>query len=154
MCILTATGAVVFAVLLWVAFKSTVETMLPELGEPGVPEVVLRAKFKVVLIKPLHISRLELDGNATGRFPNIAICYIIPVRPSITAKKHKEKTSRKVQQTPRPCVSSSVLVRTPAPLFHNQNKVCIVSSQYDVESFDCSQTLLLIMLHGIFREHN
>lgn len=89
--ILTATGAVVFTALLWVAFKSTVETMLPELWKPGVPVVVFRTKFKVVFIKPLHISRLELDGYTAGRFPNIAICYIIPVRPSITAKKHRER---------------------------------------------------------------
>lgn len=100
--VLTATGAVIFVVLLWVAFKSTVETMLPELWKPGVPEVVFRTKFKVVLIKPLHISRLELDGNTTGCFPNKAICYIIPVCPSVTAKKHKERQVENVQQTQRP----------------------------------------------------
>lgn len=88
---LTAAGAVVFAALLWVAFKTTVETMLPELRKPGVPVVVLRTEFKVVLIKPLHISRLEFDGNTTGSFPDIAICYIISVSPSITEK--QEKTS-------------------------------------------------------------
>lgn len=91
MSILTATGAVVFAALLRVAFESTVETMLPELRKPGVPVVVLRTKLKVVLIKPLHVSRLELDGNTAGRFPHIAICYIIPVRPTVTAKKRTER---------------------------------------------------------------
>lgn len=53
---LTATGAVVLEALLWVAFESTVKAMLPELWKPGVPDVVFRAKFKVVFIKPFHIS--------------------------------------------------------------------------------------------------
>lgn len=118
--ILTATGAVVFAALLRVAFKSTVEPMLPELWKPGVPVVVVRAKFKVVLIKPLHISRLELDGNTTGRFPNIAICYIIPVRPSITAKKNKERQVEKFSKLQDP-IHLSVRMKISAPLSHNQN---------------------------------
>lgn len=124
MSILTATCAVVFAALLWVAFKSTVEAMLPELWKPGVPVVVVRAKFKVVVIKPLHISRLELDGNTTGRFPNISICYIIPVRPSITAKKHKERQVEKFSKLQDP-IHLSVRMKIPAPLSHNQTKFAL-----------------------------
>lgn len=60
--------------------------MLPELWKPRVSVIVFRTKFKVVFIKPFHVSRLELDGNPAGRFLNIAICHIIPVRPSITAE--------------------------------------------------------------------
>lgn len=92
--VLTAAGAVVLAALLWVAFKSTVKAVLPELCEPRVPVVVLGAKFKVVVIKPFHISRLELDGDPARCFSHITICHVIPVRPSITVKtneRHKER---------------------------------------------------------------
>lgn len=90
--VLTTTGAVVFEALLRVTFESTMEAMLPELWKPGVPLVVFRTKFQVVLVKPLHISRLELDGDTTRRFSNVAICYIVPVRPAVTA--HTEKQGR------------------------------------------------------------
>lgn len=85
--LLTATGAVVLAALLRVAFQPTVEAMLPELREPGVPLVVLRPKLQVVLVEPLHVSRLELDGDAAGRFPHVAVCHVVPISPTITAKK-------------------------------------------------------------------
>lgn len=91
MSLLTATGAVVFVVLLCVAFQSAVKAMLPEFWKPGVPEVVLRAKFKVVFIKPFYISRLELNGDAASCFPNKAICDVIPICPTITAEKHKDR---------------------------------------------------------------
>lgn len=91
--VLTATGAVVFAALLRVAFESAVEAMLPELRKPGVPVVVLRTELQVVLIEPLHVSRLELDGDSTGRFLHKAVRYIVPVRPTITAKQRTERSA-------------------------------------------------------------
>lgn len=112
---LTAAGAVVFAALLWVAFKTTVETMLPELRKPGVPVVVLRTEFKVVLIKPLHISRLELDGNTTGSFPDIAICYIISVSPSITEK--QEKTRRLANSKNRVGITIKICICCPPEFY-------------------------------------
>jgi len=92
--VLTATGAVVLAALLWVAFKSTVKTMLPELWKPGVPEVVFGAKFKVVFVKPFHIGRLEFDGDAASSFPNVTIRHVVPVCPSIAAKKKTQGRTR------------------------------------------------------------
>lgn len=91
MSVLTATGAVVFAALLRVAFEATVEAMLPELWKPGVPVVVLGTQLQVVLVEPLHVSRLELDGNSTGRFLHEAVRDIVTVRPTIAAKQRTER---------------------------------------------------------------
>lgn len=86
--VLTATRSVVFAVFLGVSFESTMETMLPELRKPRVPVVILWTKLQVVVIKPLHVCRLELYSNTTSSFSDITICNIIPVCPPITVKKH------------------------------------------------------------------
>lgn len=86
--VLTGTGTIVLVALLRVTFQSTVKTMLPELWKPGVPVVVFRTKFKVVVIKPFHVGRLELDGDTPCRFLDKTICDIIPVGPSITAEEH------------------------------------------------------------------
>lgn len=69
--------------------------MLPELWEPRVPEVVFRTKFKVVIIKPFHVRRLQLDSNTPGCFLDVAICHIVPVRPAIAAKEQKGREKQK-----------------------------------------------------------
>lgn len=88
--VLTATGAVVFAVLLGVSFESTVEAVLPELREPGVPVVILRTQLQVVVVKPLHVRGLELDGNPTSSFSDVTVCHVVPVCPPVAGKKHRK----------------------------------------------------------------
>lgn len=83
---LTATGAVVLAALLRVTLEAAVEAVLPELGEPGVPGVVLRPQLQVVVVEPLDVGRLELDGDAAGRFPHVAVRHVVAVGPAVTAK--------------------------------------------------------------------
>lgn len=120
--VLTATGAVELDVLLWVAFKATVETMLPELCKPGVPVVVFRTKFKVVFVKPLHISRLQFYGDTSGGLLDVTVGHVISVCPSIAATRHKGRQARKLRKP----LNSYVRVKIRAPLFHNHNTICII----------------------------
>jgi len=82
--VLTAAGAVELEVLLRVAFESAVEPVLPELGEPRVPQVVLRPQAEVVLVEPLHVGRLQLDGDAARRLSHVTVGYVVAVRPAVT----------------------------------------------------------------------
>lgn len=88
--VLTATRAVVFAVFLGVSFESTMETVLPELRKPRVSVVILWTKLQVVVVKPFHVCRLELDSNPTSSFSDVTVCHVIPVCPPIAVKKHRK----------------------------------------------------------------
>lgn len=56
--VLTGAGAVVHAALLWMSSQPALEAMLPELGEPGVPQVGIRLQIQVIIVEPGHIRRL------------------------------------------------------------------------------------------------
>ena len=57
--------------------------MLPELGEPGVPEVGLRLQVQVVVVEPGDVGRLELDGDAPRRLSLVTVGDVGPVRPAV-----------------------------------------------------------------------
>lgn len=65
--------------------EAAVKAVLPELGEPGVPGVVLRPQLQVVVVKPLDVGGLELDGDAAGCFSHVAIRHVVAVGPAVTA---------------------------------------------------------------------
>lgn len=83
---LTGAGPVVFNVLLRMTLQSALETVLPELWEPGVAHVCVRLQVQVVIIKPRDISRLQFDSDSPCCLPLEAISDIIAVGPTITAK--------------------------------------------------------------------
>lgn len=89
---LTAAGAVVLAALLRVTLEAAVEAVLPELGEPGVPGVVLRSQLQVVVVEPLDVGRLELDGDAAGRLPHVAVRHVVAVGPAVTEELQKPQS--------------------------------------------------------------
>lgn len=78
--------------------KPTLEPVLPELGEPGVAEVDLRAKVEVVIIKPGDISRLELNGDSTSSFLLISVRHIMTISPSITGKTDKQTKKKEERE--------------------------------------------------------
>lgn len=82
--ILTGAGAVVHGALLWMTPQPALEAVLPELGEPGVPQVGVGLQVQVIIIEPGHIGRLQLYSDSTSSFLLIAISHIVPVRPTIT----------------------------------------------------------------------
>lgn len=65
--------------------EAAVEAVLPELGEPRVPGVVLRPQLQVVVVEPLDVGRLELDGDAACCFPHVAVGHVVAVGPAVTA---------------------------------------------------------------------
>ncbi len=56
--VLTGAGAVVHAALLRVSPQLALEAMLPELWEPGVPQVGIGLQVQVIIVEPGHVRRL------------------------------------------------------------------------------------------------
>lgn len=56
--VLTGAGSVVFCVLLWVASEPALETVLPELSEPGVALICVWLQVQVIIIEPGDVSGL------------------------------------------------------------------------------------------------
>lgn len=56
--VLTGACAVVREALQRMAPQPALEAMLPELGEPGVPQVSVRLQVQVIIVKPGHVCRL------------------------------------------------------------------------------------------------
>lgn len=90
---LTVASLVVLAVLLRKPFQPALKAMLPKFLKPRVSEVCFWPEFQIIIIKPLDIGRLELDGNSTDSFSLIPICHVIPVSPAITGETNKQKQS-------------------------------------------------------------
>lgn len=86
----TGAAAVVFRVLLWMSSQPALEAVLPELRKPGIPQVGVRLQVQVILIKPGHISRLQLYSDSTGRFLLVAVSNVVPVSPAITGQEEKK----------------------------------------------------------------
>lgn len=100
---LTGAGLVVFGALLRMSLQPALEAVLPELREPGVPEVRVRLQVQVVIIKPCDVSRLQLDSDSPCCLPLEAVSDIIAVRPTITAKCARDKWVMNgfyIEQTP------------------------------------------------------
>lgn len=89
--VLTSAGAIVHGALLRVPPQSALESMLPKLREPGVSQVGIRLQVQVIIIKPGHISRLQLYGDSTSCLILVTVSHIIPVSPAITAQDEEEK---------------------------------------------------------------
>lgn len=66
--------------------QSALEAMLPELGEPRVPQVGVGLQVQVVAVEPGHVGRLQLYGDATRCLLLVAVGHIVPVSPAITAQ--------------------------------------------------------------------
>lgn len=64
--------------------QPALEAVLPELGEPGVPQVGVGLQVQVVIVEPGHVRRLQLDGDPASRLPLVAISHIVPVGPAVT----------------------------------------------------------------------
>lgn len=54
--LLTGASAVVLCVLLRMPPQPALETVLPELRKPGVPQVGIGRQLQVIIIKPGHVS--------------------------------------------------------------------------------------------------
>lgn len=88
---LTGAGPVVFETLLRMTLQPALEAVLPELDEPGVPEVGVRLQVQVVIIEPCDVSRLKLDSDSASCLPLEAISDIIAVSPAVAAKCARDK---------------------------------------------------------------
>lgn len=86
---LTAAGLVEFRIFLGGPFHPALETVLPKFLKPGVSVIGFWLKLQVIVIKPLHIRRLELDRYSANSFPLVAVCHIVPVRPAIAEEINK-----------------------------------------------------------------
>ena len=91
--LLSPTGAdfLVVFVLLWVALEAALETVLPELREPGVPGVSVQAQLQVVIIKGFDHLRLQLHGDSSLCFLLITLHNLVTVCPPITAGAREKK---------------------------------------------------------------
>lgn len=80
------TGAdfLVVLVLLWMAGQAALETILPELREPGVPGIGVQTQLQVIVIKGFDHLRLQLHGDSSLCFLLIALHNLVTVCPSIT----------------------------------------------------------------------
>lgn len=87
--VLTGAGAVVHGALLRVAPQPALEAVLPELWEPGIPQVGIGLQVQVIIIEPGHICRLKLYSDSTSCLLLVAISHIVPVSPTITGKEEK-----------------------------------------------------------------
>lgn len=124
---LTCASLVVFRVLLRKPFQPALEPVLPKFLKPWISVICFWPKLKVIIIKPFHVRRLELDRYATNSFTLVPVCHVVPVRPAITAginrrgttliiKKNKKKTFLKTkfgtQHFPFPYVGLSLVPST------------------------------------------
>lgn len=88
--VLTGAGAIVHAALLWMSPQSALESMLPKLREPWVSQVGIRLQVQVIIIKPGHVSRLQLYSDSTSCLLLVTVSHIIPVSPAITSEEEEE----------------------------------------------------------------
>lgn len=65
--------------------QPALESVLPELREPGVPHIRVGLEVEVVAVEPGHVGRLELDGDAACCLLLIAVGHVVPVGPAVAA---------------------------------------------------------------------
>lgn len=87
----TGADLLVALVLLRVACKAALETVLPELGEPGVSGVAVQTQLQIVIIKGLDHLRLQLHGDSPLCFLLVSLHNLVPVGPSIAAGEKEEE---------------------------------------------------------------
>ena len=89
---LSPTGAdlLVVLVLLWMTRQAALETILPELREPGVPGVGVQPQLQVVVVEGLDHLRLQLHGDSSFCLVLVTLDNLVAVRPSITAGAREE----------------------------------------------------------------
>ena len=59
------------------------ETLLPELGEPGVARVVVWVQLEIVVVEVVHVGRVDAHRNAAQRHFLLALNHVEPVGPAV-----------------------------------------------------------------------
>lgn len=66
--------------------KATLEAILPELGEPGVPSVGVQTQLQVVVIKRFDHFRLELHGDSSLCFLLVPLYHLVTIGPPVAVE--------------------------------------------------------------------
>lgn len=72
------------------AWEAALETVLPELREPGVPSVGVQTQLQVVVIKGLDHLGLQLHGDTSLCFLLIPFHNLVTICPPVTAGAREE----------------------------------------------------------------
>ena len=73
-------------------WEAALETILPELGKPGVPGVGVQTQLQVVVIKGFDHLRLQLHSDSSLCFLLITLHNLVTVCPAITAGAREKRT--------------------------------------------------------------
>lgn len=66
--------------------KATLEAVLPELWEPGVPSVGVQMQLQVVVVKRFDHFRLELHGDSSLCFLLVPLYHLVTISPPVTVE--------------------------------------------------------------------
>lgn len=92
----TGADSFVVFVLLRVSRKATLEAVLPELGEPGVPSVGVQTQLQVVVVKRFDHFRLELHGDSSVCFLLIPLYHFVTIGPPVAVETRQAMLSSAV----------------------------------------------------------